>query len=143
VLEVNQSIDIIEHCLANMPEGPVLEESNTIKILNRLKKISAEGIGRYEGPRGELFHYVLLDRKDGPAHIKVKAPTYSNAATWDAMFKNSEIADIPVIFGSIDPCVACADRVTVLERETPARRYTSEQLRLMGIKKMKDIRGNG
>lgn len=140
VLEMKQSIDIVEFCMDNLPEGPIAVETNAVKLINSLKKISAEGIGRYEAPRGEVSHYHILDKREGTVCSKVKAPTYSNAITWIPMFNESEIADIPLIMSSIDPCVACADRMSVVTSDGKKYFMNSSDLREKSIAKMNRLR---
>jgi len=141
VLEIKQSIDIIEFCLDNMPEGPIAVETNAIKMINSLKKIQGEGIGRYEAPRGEVSHYHILDNRDGPVCSKVKAPTYSNIISWVPMFLGAEIADIPLIMSAIDPCIACADRMSMVNRSGNKFQMSASDLRKLSIEKMNRIRG--
>lgn len=141
VLEMKQSVDIINFCIENMPEGDISVESNANKMINSLKKLTCEGIGRYEAPRGEVAHYHILDKREGPVCSKIKAPTYANAITWIPMFKNTEIADIPIVMASIDPCVACADRMSIVKKGKRSLVDYSE-LRRMSIEKMKRIQGN-
>lgn len=141
VLEMKQSINIVNFCLENMPEGEIAVEEKAIKMINSLKKLTCEGIGRYEAPRGEVSHYDILDNREGPVCIKVKAPTYINAMSWVPMFKGTEIADIPIVMASIDPCVACADRMSIVKKgERSLVDY--RELRRMSIAKMKRIKQN-
>jgi membrane-bound hydrogenase subunit alpha len=139
VLEMKQSIDIVQFCMDNMPEGPVALETKAIKLINQLKKIKGDGIGRYEAPRGEVAHYDILNEREGPVQVKVKAPTYSNAASWALMFKNAEIADIPIVMSSIDPCVACADRMSTVNGRGEKVTYTAAELHRMSVEKQKRI----
>jgi membrane-bound hydrogenase subunit alpha len=140
VLEIKQSIDIIRFCMDNMPEGEIVTEKNAVKVINTLKKIKGEGIGRYEGPRGEVTHYDILDGLEGPAQLKVKAPTYSNAISWIPMLRNAEIADIPIIVASIDPCIACADRMTFVGKDRTIFNLSSSDLHRMSVEKMKEVK---
>jgi len=140
VLEIQQSIEIIEYCLDHMPEGPIAEETNSVKIINKLKKMQGEGMGRYEAPRGEVSHYDILDNREGPAQLKVKAPTYSNMQTWVTMLEGAEIADIPIVVASIDPCIACADRMTFTKGNGKIVTLTSADLHKMSIEKMNEVR---
>ncbi len=140
VLEVKQSVEIVEFCIENLPEGKIMVEPKAVKMINQLKKVSAHGVGRYEAPRGEVFHYCIMDNREGPALMKVKAPTYSNIIAWIPMFRGAEIADIPIIMASIDPCIACADRATFL-KEGKRKEISFEELRKMSRKKWDKIRG--
>jgi len=112
LLEVAQAIEIIEFCLENLPSGELMSIPKVPALLATLKKASGEGIGRHEAPRGEVFHYVRLEEGlEEPSAWKVKAPTYSNLMGWVPKFLGNEIADVPIIAASIDPCMCCMDRV--------------------------------
>ncbi|MEW5827152.1 MAG: nickel-dependent hydrogenase large subunit [Candidatus Bipolaricaulota bacterium] len=139
LLEVAQSIEIIEFCLANLPKGELTSIPKVAALLAALKKASGEGIGRHEAPRGEVFHYIRLEEgKEEPSAWKVKAPTYSNLMSWVPKFLGAEIADIPIIAASIDPCMCCMDRVHIVtgDRETI---WTQDQLLRLSREKTRRI----
>ncbi len=139
VLEIKQSVDIIRFCMENMPGGEIVAEPKAVKVINQLKKVKAHGIGRYEGPRGEVSHYDILDNNECPVGVKVKAPTYSNIISWVPMFRGAEIADIPIIMSSIDPCIACSDRASFVEGEGK-KTVSFGELRKLSMEKMNKIR---
>jgi membrane-bound hydrogenase subunit alpha len=120
LLELAQSIDIIQQCLDNMPAGEILWEKKLPKLLLTLKKAQGEAIGRVEAPRGECMHYVRMDGNEAPATWKVKASSYSNLMSWIPMLKGEQLADVPIIVASIDPCMSCTDRVTVIRNGSAA-----------------------
>jgi len=132
LLEVAQSIEIIEYCLENMPKGELMSIPKIPALLAALKKAEGEGIGRHEAPRGEVFHYVRLEEGiEEPVVWKVKAPTYNNLMAWIPKFMGEEIADIPIIAASIDPCVCCMDRVHLVDRGgEPSVKVKDELVRL-------------
>ena len=134
IFEVAQSVEIIETCLDNMPCGPVIWEEKVAKILSVCKKASGEAVGRHEAPRGEAVHYVAMDGAEAPIAWKVKASTYSNAHVWPIILKGAQLADIPVIVASIDPCMSCTDRVAVTDNGS-TKIYTKEQLAKMSYEK--------
>jgi len=123
--------------MENLPEGDINSGEGAVKIINKLKKLEGEGIGRYEAPRGEVCHYVILDNQEHPIQLKVKAPTYSNGFTWIPMLTNIEIADIPIVIASIDPCVACADRMTFIRKDGAEEKYNWDYLHQKSIQKYK------
>jgi membrane-bound hydrogenase subunit alpha len=140
LLEVAQSIDIIERCLEEMPEGEITSVPKVPALLAQLKKAEGEGIGRHEAPRGEVIHYIALEAgKEEPVVWKVKAPTYSNLMPWVPMFRDQEIADIPIIAASIDPCMCCMDRVYIV-RDTEEREVWKEELLRLSWEKTDRIR---
>ncbi|HJJ42898.1 MAG TPA: nickel-dependent hydrogenase large subunit [Methanocorpusculum sp.] len=134
IFEVAQSVEIIETCLDNMPCGPVIWEEKVAKILSVCKKASGEAVGRHEAPRGEAVHYVAMDGAEAPIAWKVKASTYSNAHVWPIILKGAQLADIPVIVASIDPCMSCTDRVAVTDNGS-TKIFTKEQLAKMSYEK--------
>ena len=107
VKELMQSYNIIEYLLQNLPAGPV-----TVRSPRRAKP--GEAIGRYEAPRGENIHYIKANGTDKPERLKVRAPTLANYAATIEMLKNGFVADIPLIFAAIDPCICCAERTVSL-----------------------------
>ncbi|MDR3230173.1 MAG: nickel-dependent hydrogenase large subunit [Synergistaceae bacterium] len=116
VLEVYQSLDIIEKVLDGLPEGPFVAEPNPNKVLASLKKAEGTGWGIIEAPRGDDTHIVSL--KGGEDNVlwwKVRAPTYANAVSWPIMFRGNELADAPLIINSIDPCISCMERMMVTD----------------------------
>jgi len=114
--EVKQSIDLIDQCLDKMPTGDIVAEPKIAKLLAMLKKAEGEGIGRMEAPRGEVFHYVKMTGQETPYSWKVRAPTYNNILPWIPMLLGEQIADIPIVAASTDPCMSCTNRVTVVNR---------------------------
>ena len=135
IFEIAQSIEIIEECLANMPEGPVLYEEKVAKILALCKKASGEAVGRHEAPRGEALHYVAMDNADAPVAWKVKASSYSNLHVWPVILKGVQLADIPIVVASVDPCLSCTDRVAVTTEEGSTQILTKEMLSKMSYLK--------
>ena len=69
-----------------------------------------EGCARIEGLRGEVFYYVASDGSDTPARIRVRTPTFANMPTAKLMVIGQNLADVPLIQASIDPCYSCTDR---------------------------------
>ncbi len=131
LLEVGQSLDLVEQCLREMPEGEITSFPKIPALLAHLKKAEGEGIGRHEAPRGEVIHYVRLEEGvEGPVVWKVKAPTYSNLMPWAPMFREQEIADIPIIAAAIDPCMCCMDRIHIVRKGTSEEMAKEDLLRL-------------
>lgn len=140
LLELVQSIQIIEQCLDNMPSGEIVAEKKIVKLLNQLKKAKGEGIGRHEAPRGEVIHYVKLNESELPEVWKARAPTYNNLMTWVPMLIGQQIADIPIVIASIDPCIACMDRVTILNKDDGQKRIlTKKDLHELSVQKTRRI----
>lgn len=73
-----------------------------------------EAVGRTEAPRGELFYYVKANGQV-PERIKVRTPTFAAYHMFSPVLKGQYVADIPIIVASTDPCIACADRIILVE----------------------------
>lgn len=103
-LEIFESIKICRQALNALSEisGP---------ILNNVKEVPAgEGLGRYEAPRGEVFHYVRTDGTNRPLRHKVRAPSYVNIPTFEVSCKGIPVSDALITLASVDPCYCCTER---------------------------------
>ena len=139
LLEVKQSIDLIEQCLDKMPSGDIIAEPKPAKLLSQLKKASGEGVGRHEAPRGEVIHYVKLnENEDAPYTWKIRAPTYNNILPWIPMLKGEQIADIPIVAASTDPCMSCTNRVAIIQ-DNNRYELNKEELHRLSIEKTRRL----
>ena len=140
LLEIVQSIQIIEQCLENMPSGEIVAEKKLVKLLNQLKRAKGRGVGRHEAPRGECIHSVKLEESETLEVWKARAPTYNNLMTWVPMLLGQQIADIPIVIASIDPCIACMDRVTILNKDNGQKKVlTKKDLHELSVQKTRRI----
>ncbi len=141
LLEVKQSIEIIERCLDEMPPGAILAEPKMAKVLNTLKKAEGEGAGRAEAPRGEVIHYVRLEAgRETLATWKIRAPTYVNLMSIPTMLKGAQLADVPIVFASIDPCMSCTNRAIVVDLKTKRKSLlTDEELHQFCVEKTRRL----
>ena len=139
LLEVKQSIGIVRQLLAMMPDGPLLAIPKPAVLLAKLKGVAGEAVGRHEAPRGEVMHYVRLAAGvEEPAAWKVKASSYSNYLAWIPMMEGEQIADIPIIAASIDPCISCTDRVALV-KGGDRQVLTKDDLHRLSVEKTRRI----
>ena len=138
LLEVKQSADIIDFCIKNMPSGPIAYEEKIPKLLAEMKGYHGEALGRHEAPRGEVIHYVKMVGESAPYSWKVRAPTYNNLLGWIPMLMGEQIADIPIIAASIDPCMSCTNRAVVADRNNDV--LTKDMLHRLSVEKTREIR---
>jgi len=106
VLEVIQSIQLIRDALDHMPSGPYRHPLPPV-----LRIPENEAISMVEAPRGELIHHIRSDGTDRPYRHKVRSPTLGNILPVCKMLEGVYIADVPIAFAGIDPCISCTDRV--------------------------------
>jgi len=103
IQETVESINIVEQCIKMIPDGPI--------CLDYMPDIpTGEAIAKSEAPRGELIYYARSNGSAIPERIKWRVPTYQNWGALSVMLPGSKIADIPVVIGSIDPCISCTER---------------------------------
>ncbi|PKK85415.1 MAG: NADH dehydrogenase subunit [Thermoplasmata archaeon HGW-Thermoplasmata-1] len=138
-LEIKQSIEIIRGCVSQMEPGEILWEPKMAKLLMELKKRGGEGVGRHEAPRGEAIHYVKKVAGDeNVTYWKVRASTYNNLLAWVPMLIGDEIADIPLIVASADPCFSCTDRVAITNNAGKTI-LTGEELHRLSVEKTRRL----
>jgi len=127
--------------LDTMPEGPIITEPKIAKLLALLKKAEGEGVARVEAPRGENIHYVRMKAGEETLQAwKVRAPTYANLQVVPTMLKGQQIADVPIAFASIDPCMSCSNRAVVTNRTDDSVSFLNgEQLHAMSVEKTRRL----
>jgi len=141
LLEVKQAVEIIEQCLENMPPGPILAQSKTALLLRTLTQAEGEGVGRAEAPRGEVVHYVRMEAGQSTlATWKVRAPTYVNLMSVPTILKGMQIADVPITFASLDPCMSCTNRIVVTDRVVGRKSVMDyEELHRRSVEKTEEL----
>ena len=88
------------------------------------------------------MHYVRLTAgQEEPTAWKVKASSYSNYMSWIPMMEGDQVADIPVIAASIDPCISCTDRVALV-RGTDRQIWTKDDLHRLSVEKTRRIQAS-
>lgn len=103
--EMEESIKIIKQALNQIP---VSEESVVPKAQNKFPK--GEVFMRSEAPRGELGFYLMSDGKKKPFRVKAKSPCFTALSVLDEICRNTMIADVVAILGSIDIVLGEVDR---------------------------------
>jgi membrane-bound hydrogenase subunit alpha len=141
LLEVKQAVEIIEECIERMPEGPIMTETKMPRLLKLLTDATGEGVGRVEAPRGEDIHYVRMEEGQSTlATWKVRAPTYVNLVCVPTILKGMQIADVPITFASLDPCMSCTNRILVTDRATGRKSVVGyEELHRLSVEKTREL----
>ncbi len=101
--EVFQSIDLVREAIRKMPAGEL-----AVKVKGNPP--AGEITTRVEQPRGELFYYVRCDGSATPERVRIRTPTFANVPPLIAMLPGVELADVPIIALTIDPCISCTER---------------------------------
>jgi ech hydrogenase subunit E len=103
--EVDQSIDIIRQAIDKMPKGEGLPIENRPRGLP-----SGEVFTRLEQPRGEVVYYVKANGTKNLERFRARTPTFANIPAMIKLVKGCDLADVPNIILTIDPCISCTER---------------------------------
>jgi NADH-quinone oxidoreductase subunit D len=107
LLEMRESIVILQQALKEIPGGPVM--SPTAKIRGFRPK-PGEAYGRIEAPKGELGFYLISNGGPNPYRYRVRPPSLINLTILEDMCLGHDVADVVLIFGSVDIVLGEVDR---------------------------------
>ena len=107
LLEMRESVKILEQALKDIPIGPVM--SPTARLRGFRPK-PGEAYGRIEAPKGELGFYLISDGGPNPYRYRIRPPSLINLTVLEAMCLGSDVADVVLIFGSVDIVLGEVDR---------------------------------
>ncbi len=105
ILEMEQSLRIIEQAIDQIPEGDVASA-----IPKRIKPPVGQVYSRVENPRGELGYFIMSNGGTNPFRVKVKGPSFVHLGVMNELCKGYMVADIIAILGSIDIVLGEVDR---------------------------------
>lgn len=100
--ELLQSFSLLRELIGKIPEGPI---QGTVKGMP-----SGENFIRIEQPRGEAIYYVKGNGTKNLDRFRLRTPTTSNIPAMAEMLKGCQLADVPVLILTIDPCISCTER---------------------------------
>jgi NADH-quinone oxidoreductase subunit D len=130
LVEMRESVKIIQQALDGMPEGPVKADAPKIVLPDREKmktqmealihhfKIVTEG---FEVPAGEVYqqieaghgqtgYYVVSDGTAKPYRVHMRYPSFPTLQALETMCKGRMLADVVAVIGSIDIVLGEIDR---------------------------------
>ena len=130
LIEMRESVKIIQQALDGMPEGPVKADAPKIVLPDREKmktqmealihhfKIVTEG---FTVPAGEVFqgmecghgqmgYYVVSDGTAKPYRVHMRYPSFATLQALEVMCKGRMLADVVAVIGSIDIVLGEIDR---------------------------------
>ncbi|HKT40659.1 MAG TPA: NADH-quinone oxidoreductase subunit D, partial [Ktedonobacterales bacterium] len=130
MLEMRESLKIIQQAMDGMPEGrwqvddPKIvapqkyEVSSNMEALIHHFKLYTEGYRppagevyvRTESPKGELGFYMVSDGSAKPYRMHVRAPSFANLQALPLMIEGYLISDVVAAIGSIDIVLGEVDR---------------------------------
>jgi NADH-quinone oxidoreductase subunit D len=130
LVEMRESVKIIQQALDGMPEGAVKADAPKIVLPDREKmktqmealihhfKIVTEG---FEVPAGEVYqgieaghgqtgYYVVSDGTAKPYRVHMRYPSFATLQALETMCKGRMLADVVAVIGSIDIVLGEIDR---------------------------------
>jgi NADH-quinone oxidoreductase subunit D len=103
--EVKQSLRIIDQCLHNMPDGPVMA-----KLPRLLRPRPGRAWAAVEGPRGLYGTYAISDGTDQPFRMKIHDPSFVHLQLVGQLMRGNLIADTMAVMASLDPIMGGVDK---------------------------------
>jgi len=100
--EIFQSIDLIRQAASKIPGGDI-----AVKIVGNP---NGEEFVRTEQPRGEVVYYLKGNGTKNLQRFRVRTPTFANIPALVKILKGCNLADVPVLVLTIDPCISCTER---------------------------------
>ena len=107
VLEMRESVKILQQALRDIPAGPVMDPKTKLR---GFRPKAGEVYGRVEGPKGELGFYLISDGSQNPYRYRVRPPSFINLTILEDMCLGHRISDAVVILGSVDIVLGEVDR---------------------------------
>lgn len=100
--EIYQSIQLIYRAVAKLPDGEL--------AVKAVGNPSGEIAERTEQPRGEVVYYLKADGSKNLRRFRVRTPTFANLPAMIKLLQGCDLADVPVLVLTIDPCISCTER---------------------------------
>lgn len=102
IKEIYQSLALIIEALSSLPKGEI---SVAFK-----GNPSGEALSRIEQPRGEAVYYVKTNGTKNLERLKIRTPTFANIPALLKIIPGAELADVPILILTLDPCISCTER---------------------------------
>lgn len=113
--EVRESIKLIKQVIENIPEGDVRE---------KIDIPAGYGDWRNEAPRGEVS-YMIETNGNLIQNISIRTPSIMNIDACAKYMMNdvATVADAVATYASVDPCIACTERVVILDENRGKKEF--------------------
>jgi NADH-quinone oxidoreductase subunit D/NADH-quinone oxidoreductase subunit C/D len=103
--EMRESLNILEQLIEMIPDG-----AHTAKMKPIIKLPEGEYFQSVETARGELDVHIISRGEKVPYRMRFRTPNFSNLFVISELAKNSKIADLVAISGSLDLVIPDIDR---------------------------------
>lgn len=105
ILEMWESLHIIEQLIDNIPEGEFQAPTKQV-----IKLPKGEFYQRVETARGDFGVYIISDGNKSPYRLKFRSPGFSNLFVLDLVARGSKLADLVAIMSTFDYVMPDIDR---------------------------------
>lgn len=102
IRELFQSLDLIYQAVNKIPDGEI-----DVKVKGFP---NGEYVSRLEQPRGQVVYYGKGNGTKYLDRFRVRTPTFANIPPLLKMLPGSDLADVPILALTIDPCISCTER---------------------------------
>lgn len=102
IREIFQSIDMIKQAVGKIEPGDI-----EVKVTGTP---NGEFFARTEQPRGEVIYYAKADGSRFLQRLRVRTPTFANVPAMVKLLPGCQLADVPILVLTIDPCISCTER---------------------------------
>ena len=103
--EMKQSVRIISQAMVDIPGG----EARTAAPFF-IRPPAGEAYSHIEAPKGHLGFYLVSDGTIAPWRCKIRSPSFINLGAMRDILIGAKLADVVVIFGSLDTILGEVDR---------------------------------
>jgi energy-converting hydrogenase A subunit O len=113
--EVRESIKLIKQVINNIPEGDVRKKINIP---------AGYADWRNEAPRGEVSYFIETNG-NLIQNISIRTPSIMNIDVCGKYMLHdvATVADAVATYASVDPCVACTERVVILNEKGEKKEF--------------------
>ena len=105
IAEMKQSLRILRQAIRDIPGGPVRAE-----VPHVIRAPRGECYSHIESPKGELGFHIISDDSVAPYRCHIRPPSLINLSALREMVRGWKVADLIIIFGSIDITMGEVDR---------------------------------
>ncbi len=102
IREIFESIRLICHAAEKIPAGDI---AVPVKGMPQ-----GEFFARLEQPRGEALYYAKGNGTKFLDRVRVRTPTNINIPSLVKTLEGCDLADVPMLILTIDPCISCTER---------------------------------
>jgi len=103
--EMKQSLRIIKQAMQQIPTGPIKSD-----VPHLIRPPAGEAYACIEAPKGELGFHLVSDGSIAPYRCHIRSTSLINLTPLRDLVIGWKVADLILIFGSIDICLGEVDR---------------------------------